>query len=110
MMAPKRFQPAGLQAGEEVRMHMQPIVSAVTILALLCTTVSAQTLDDLRNDGHNTDNILTYGMGYHQNRYRPLKQIDKRNVRKLVPAWSVSLASNLGEQGQPLVYNGVLYA
>jgi alcohol dehydrogenase (cytochrome c) len=27
-----------------------------------------------------------------------------------VPVWSTSLASNLGEQGQPLVHDGVLYA
>ena len=47
---------------------MKLIVSTVTMLALMCTAVSAQTLDDLRNDGQNTDNILTYGMGYHQNR------------------------------------------
>ena len=38
---------------------------------------TAQTLDDLKNDGKNTDNVLTYGMGYEQNRYSPLKQIDK---------------------------------
>jgi alcohol dehydrogenase (cytochrome c) len=49
-------------------------------------------------------------MGYHQNRYSPLRQINKRTVKKLVPVWSVSLGSNYGEQGQPLVYNGVLYA
>jgi hypothetical protein len=33
--------------------------------ATLCTIsmASAQTLDDLKNDGKNTDNILTYGHG-----------------------------------------------
>ena len=45
---------------------MQLMVSTVTMLALMCTAVSAQPLDDLRKDGHNTDNILTYGVGYHQ--------------------------------------------
>ena len=85
---------------------MQLIVSAVTMLVLLCTAVSAQTLDDLRNDGQNTDNILTYGMGYHQQRYSPLKQINKQTIKRLVPVWNLSLDNNWGEQAQPIIYNG----
>ena len=55
------------------------------------TAASAQTLDDLKNDGNggSTDNVLTYGMGYHQQRYSPLKQINKNNVKRLVPVWSL---------------------
>ena len=34
----------------------------------------------------------------------------KRNVRNLVPVWSLSLESELGEQAQPMVYEGVIYA
>ena len=48
---------------------MRPIASARERLLLLGTAASAQTLDDLKNDGKNTDNILTYGMGYHQQRH-----------------------------------------
>ena len=73
---------------------------------------SAQTDAELRADGTkagNTDNILTYGMGYHQNRYSPLNQINKRNVKRLVPVWSTSLDNELGEQAQPLIYDGVMY-
>jgi alcohol dehydrogenase (cytochrome c) len=70
---------------------------------------SAQTLEDLKNDGKNPDNILTYGMGYHQNRYSPLKQIDRTNIKRLVPIWSLSLDNQWGEQAQPIVYNGVMY-
>ena len=86
----------------------------IRTLALLAAAplgfgAGAQTLDDLKNDGKNTDNVLTYGMGYHQNRYSTLRQIDRRNVKRLVPMWNVSLASNYGEQAQPLVYNGVMY-
>lgn len=84
--------------------------------ALLCAAVSpgayAQTQQDLARDGNggSTDNVLTYGMGYHQQRYSPLKQIDKSTVRRLVPVWSLSLANEFGEQAQPLVHNGVLFA
>ena len=90
---------------------MKPIASAAIVLAVFCTAASAQTLDDLKKDGNggSTDNVLTYGMGYHQKRYSPLKQINKQNVKRLVPVWNLSLDNQLGEQAQPLVYNGVMY-
>ena len=73
---------------------------------------TAQTDAQLRADGTkagNTDNVLTYGMGYHQNRYSPLDKINKGNVKRLVPVWSTSLDNELGEQAQPLIYEGVMY-
>src|SRR3989440_2835097 len=87
---------------------MKFIASAAAVLCF-STAASAQTLDDLKNDGKNTDNILTYGMGYHQQRYSPLTQIDKNTVRRLVPVWNLSLDNNWGEQAQPIVYDGVMY-
>ena len=87
---------------------MKLFISAAVLFAL-GGAASAQTLDDLKNDGKNTDNILTYGMGYSQNRFSPLKQIDKTNVKRLVPVWSLSLDNQWGEQAQPIVYNGVMY-
>jgi len=87
---------------------MKLLISAAVLFAL-GGAASAQTLDDLKNDGKNTDNILTYGMGYSQNRFSPLKQIDKANVKRLVPVWSLSLDNQWGEQAQPIVYNGVMY-
>src|ERR1700730_12690329 len=88
---------------------MKCLIMAVAALFLAISSASAQTQEDLKNDGKNTDNVLTYGMGYHQNRYSPLKQIDKSNVKRLVPVWSLSLDNQWGEQAQPLVYNGVMY-
>ena len=87
------------------------VASTAAILFLLGVGASAQTLDDLKKDGNggSTDNILTYGMGYHQHRYSPLKQIDKQNIKRLVPVWNLSLDNNWGEQAQPIVYNGVMY-
>src|SRR5215471_4730490 len=76
---------------------------------LLATGASAQTAEDLKNDGRNTDNVLTYGMGYHQNRYSTLKEINRQTAKRLVPVWNLSLGSNFGEQAQPLVYDGVMY-
>jgi alcohol dehydrogenase (cytochrome c) len=85
-------------------------LAITTVLLLLVRTPAlAQTLDELKNDGQNTDNVLTYGMGYQQHRYSPLKQIDKSNVKRLVPIWNLSLDNPWGEQAQPLVYDGVMY-
>src|SRR5713101_10211863 len=90
---------------------MRTIASAACVLFLFSAGSSAQTLDDLKKDGNggSTDNILTYGMGYHQQRYSRLKQIDRATVKRLVPVWSLSLDNNWGEQAQPLVHNGVMY-
>src|SRR5215510_14317269 len=82
---------------------------AVSIILLGMTSVASQTLDEINNDGKNTDNVLTYGMGYHQNRYSTLKQVNKQTVQRLVPVWNVAMSSNYGEQAQPFVYNGVLF-
>jgi alcohol dehydrogenase (cytochrome c) len=84
-------------------------LTTAALLLLLAGPTSAQTLDDLKNDGRNPDNILTYGMGYHLHRYSPLKSIDRDNVKRLVPLWNVSLDNNWGEQAQPIVYDGVMY-
>src|SRR3977135_2388896 len=81
---------------------MKLLISAAVFFAL-GGAASAQTLDDLKNDGKNTDNILTYGMGYSQNRFSPLKQIDKTNVKR------VARAHEWAGQAQPIVYNGVMY-
>ncbi len=90
---------------------MKTIASAACVLFLLGAGASAQTLDDLKKDGNggSTDNVLTYGMGYHQQRFSPLKQINKQTVKRLVPVWNLSLDNNWGEQAQPIVYNGVMY-
>jgi alcohol dehydrogenase (cytochrome c) len=90
---------------------MKTLTSVACVLLMLGAGASAQTLDDLKKDGNggSTDNILTYGMGYHQHRYSPLKEINKQTVKRLVPVWNVSLDNNWGEQAQPIVYNGVMY-
>src|SRR5215468_5661328 len=88
---------------------MRAIGTAAVLSLFLAVVASAQTLDDLKNDGKNTDNILTYGMGYGQNRYSPLRQIDKTNIKRLVPIWNLSLDNQWGEQAQPIVHDGVMY-
>ena len=85
-------------------------IATALAFSAFAAAASAQTAADLIADGKNTDNVLNYGMGYYQNRYSALKQIDRQTVKKLVPAWNVSLNSSYGEQGQPLVNDGMLFA
>ncbi|MBS0446074.1 MAG: PQQ-dependent dehydrogenase, methanol/ethanol family [Proteobacteria bacterium] len=75
----------------------------------LCAGAHAQSLADLRNDPAATDKVLTYGMGYANQRYSTLKRIDKGNVARLVPVWNYSLNNSQAQESQPIVYDGVMY-
>ena len=59
---------------------MTPLFTAILLLA--SATVFAQSMDELKRDGDggSTDNVVTFGMGYHQQRYSPLKQIGRAHV------------------------------
>jgi alcohol dehydrogenase (cytochrome c) len=85
------------------------MAGAATMLALASLPTQAQTLDDLKNDAVEPNNVLTYGMGYNAQRFSALDQINKKNIKNLAPAWSLSLENDFGEQGQPLVKDGVIY-
>ncbi|HTF13858.1 MAG TPA: hypothetical protein VK643_04260, partial [Burkholderiales bacterium] len=86
---------------------MKKILAA--LLCSWCAFVWAQTAEELLNDGKNTENVTTFGMGYDLKMYSPLKQINKSNVRRLVPIWNFSLTNDMGEHSQPTIYNGVMY-
>ncbi|HEX3485234.1 MAG TPA: PQQ-binding-like beta-propeller repeat protein, partial [Micropepsaceae bacterium] len=59
--------------------------------------------------GKNTENVATQSMGFDRKSYTPLSQINKSNVKRLVPIWNSSLMNDEGELAQPTVYNGVMY-
>ena len=80
-----------------------------TLLGLWAALGLTQTTEELINDGRNSGNVLTQSMGYDRKSYSPLRQIDKTNVRRLVPIWSTSLMNDQGELGAPTIYNGVMY-
>jgi alcohol dehydrogenase (cytochrome c) len=69
----------------------------------------AQTTEELVNDGKNSENVTTQSMGYDRKNYSPLQQINKSNVKRLVPIWSTSLMNDQGELAAPTIYNGVMY-
>src|SRR5437667_12566068 len=82
---------------------------AALLLCTACGPAFAQTAEELLTDGKNTENVTTFGMGYDLKTYSPLKQINKSNVKRLVPVWAFSLANDMGELSQPTIYNGVMY-
>jgi len=62
----------------------------------------------LEADG-NTGNWLMYGRTYNAHRYSPIKQINKENVKELVPVWTFQTGVLDGFECTPLVIDGVMY-
>jgi alcohol dehydrogenase (cytochrome c) len=91
----------------------RPIVKNISLCATLLGFWAAQgltqTTEELVGDGKNTENVTTQSMGYDRKSYSPLKQINKSNVKRLVPIWSTSLMNAQGELAAPTIYNGVMY-
>ena len=90
-------------------MHMKRACLVAALVAVCVGPVAAQTADELVNDGRNTDNVTTQSMGYDRKSYSPLAQINRANVKRLVPVWSASLMNDLGELSAPTIYDGVMY-
>jgi alcohol dehydrogenase (cytochrome c) len=81
----------------------------LTLLVFSIAPALTQTMQELINDGKNTENVTTQSMGFDRKSFSPLKQINKSNIKKLVPIWNASLMNDQGELAAPTVYNGVMY-
>ena len=88
---------------------MKRIWLLATLLGMWPGLGLAQTTEELVNDGKNTENVTTQSMGYDRKSYSPLKQINRSNVKRLVPIWSTSLMNDSGELSAPIIYDGVMY-
>ena len=93
------------------RLLFRPILSASFGLVALgwCSLAHAQTMDELLSDAKDPVNVVTQSMGFDRKNYSPLNEINKSNIKRLVPIWSSSLMNDIGELGAPTVYNGVMY-
>jgi alcohol dehydrogenase (cytochrome c) len=89
--------------------RMKKILLGAALLGFWAAPRFAQTAQELINDGKNTENVLTQSMGYDRKSYSPLSQINKTNVKRLVPLWNASTMNDQGELSQPTIYNGVMY-
>ena len=88
---------------------MRSTLLAALVSAAIPVAALAQTADELKNDDKTPGDVMTYGMGYSQHRFSTLTQINRQTVKRLVPAWSYSLADNRGLEGQALVKDGVVF-
>ena len=88
---------------------MKKIWLLVALLGFWPRPGLAQTMEELVNDGKNTENVTTQSMGFDRKSYSPLEQINTSNIRRLVPIWSTSLMNDMGELASPTIYNGVMY-
>ena len=85
------------------------LTAGAALAALTTPSVWAQSNDALKNDAKSTGDVLTYGMGYNNQRYSPLKQVNAGNVAKLQPVWSYSLNNSQSHESQPIIHEGVMY-
>ncbi|WP_407496954.1 PQQ-dependent dehydrogenase, methanol/ethanol family [Pseudooceanicola sp. MF1-13] len=88
---------------------MKLFCSALAVSVVLSGAANAQSAADLANDTATTGDVLTYGMGYGQQRFSPLDQINSDNAGALVPAWVYSLDDSRGQESFPLLKDGVMY-
>lgn len=88
---------------------MKLFCSALAVSVALAGSAFAQSAADLANDTATTGDVLTYGMGYGQQRFSPLDQINSDNAGALVPAWVYSLDDSRGQESFPLLKDGVMY-
>ena len=88
---------------------MKRLVTLAVVLGVSPGVGRAQTTNDLVNDPRNTDDVVTQSLGYDRKNYSPLAEINRSNVKRLVPVWSASLMNDVGELGAPTVYDGVMY-
>ena len=88
---------------------MKNMCLVATLFGLVPGLGLAQTTEDLVNDGKKTENVTTQSMGYDRKNYSPLNQINRSNVKRLVPIWNASLMNEAGELAAPTIYNGVMY-
>jgi len=91
---------------------MKRIVAAV-VAAVVANAAFAEgvTMEMIANDDAVTSQVVTNGMGRQLQRYSPLDQINKQNVKNLLPAWVFSFGGEKqrGQETQPLVHDGVMY-
>lgn len=90
------------------------LIALAAVSLAVCSpalAVKPVTWDDIANDHKTTGDVLSYGLGLKAQRHSPAKQINTRNVRNLVPAWSYSFGGEKqrGQEAQAIVRDGVIY-
>ncbi|GAA3659663.1 PQQ-dependent dehydrogenase, methanol/ethanol family [Acetobacter lovaniensis] len=100
------------------RRSLLGILAAGTICAAALPYAAAPARADSQSDtgqaiihtDEHPENWLSYGRTYSEQRYSPLDQINRSNVGNLKLAWYFNLDSNRGQEGTPLIVDGIMYA
>lgn len=88
--------------------YARPIGVSTLVLASMAIATPSMT-QDLGAMTENQREWVMTGRTYDLNRYSTLTQITTGNVSHLEPAWTFSLGTSGGEEGNPLVVGGVMY-
>ena len=90
---------------------------AMCLAAWIATGQQPRKVDDaaLKDAAKTGEEWITYNLGWSEQRYSPLNQINAANVSRLGLAWSADIPAAPGnpqtrQEGTPLVFNGVLYS
>ena len=90
------------------------LTAGITFVAAFMAIGSAQQrgpVDDaaLRAPESRTQDWLSYGRDYYEQRFSPLDQINDKNAAQLGLAWQFETATDRGLEATPLVIDGVMY-
>ncbi len=103
------------------RLRTQSLLASGAVALVLSATTAARAgeaqaapaayppVTDERLANPEPENWLQYRGNYQGWGYSPLDQIDTTNVKKLVPAWSVSTGVSDGHEAPPIVNNGIMF-
>src|SRR6187551_1568587 len=81
-------------------------ISAIALSAGKAADVTAKRMESADKD---TENWMSHGRTWGEQRFSPLKQINDKNVSRLGLAWFADLGTYKGVTATPLVIDGVLY-
>jgi PQQ-dependent dehydrogenase (methanol/ethanol family) len=90
---------------------MKQFARPIQIGAVVASVAAASPgwAQDLGAMTQNQNQWVMTGRTYDLQRYSPLTQITTANVSHLVPAWTFSVGTLRGQEGNPLVINNVMY-
>jgi quinohemoprotein ethanol dehydrogenase len=96
---------------------VRPLIGSIAAIAITSIALgSAQQkpstpVDDaaLRSVESRSQDWLSYGRDYYEQRFSPLNQINDKNVAQLTLAWQMDTATDRGLEATPLVVDGVMY-
>lgn len=77
--------------------------------SVLLSTAACACLGSAAAAGPRADGWLSYGHDHTEQRYSPLDQIHRGNIKRLGLAWSLDLSDATSLQATPLAVDGVLY-